>query len=261
MYSIYRITNKLNNKCYIGQSANVEQRWKEHLDNLTYPYKRFAFQNALIKYGVDNFIWEVIENFLTLEEVNNAEECYIYHFNTLVPNGYNLLPGGNNRACHESTKKKISEKLKVVGSFVGKKGSDHPNYGTKLSEERKLKISIQNSGDNCATKKINSTIAREVYLERLNNNTSVENLVIKFGIANSSIRNILSKRSWKDALSDLPKIQFNNTGPAKFTKGQVLSIRNLYDSKTNTITELCKIFNVTYCCITKVVNRETYKYY
>ncbi len=58
MIGIYKITNKLNNKSYIGQSIHIEQRWQEHL------YKSSGcslLKYALYKYGADNFSFEIIE--------------------------------------------------------------------------------------------------------------------------------------------------------------------------------------------------------
>lgn len=51
MIGIYKITNKINGKCYIGQSKNIEERWRHHrTSKLKYPLY-LAFQ----KYGLENF--------------------------------------------------------------------------------------------------------------------------------------------------------------------------------------------------------------
>ena len=67
---IYKITNLLNNKIYIGQSLNIERRFKEHC------YKgkesRIPLDLAIQKYGKDNFTFEIIENCLK-EELNEKE--------------------------------------------------------------------------------------------------------------------------------------------------------------------------------------------
>lgn len=58
MIGIYKITNKINGKIYIGQSINIERRWKEHIfDNR----KNSLIHLAIIKYGKENFSFEVIE--------------------------------------------------------------------------------------------------------------------------------------------------------------------------------------------------------
>ena len=72
---IYKITNKINGKVYIGQSINIERRWQQE--------KRCAFNennhsyNSLLsrafrKYGIDNFNFEVLEE-LKSEALNDRE--------------------------------------------------------------------------------------------------------------------------------------------------------------------------------------------
>lgn len=51
---------------------------------------------ALNKYGIDNFVWEIVEDCNNLDELNNKEVYWISHYNTMVPNGYNMNKGGNN---------------------------------------------------------------------------------------------------------------------------------------------------------------------
>jgi group I intron endonuclease len=142
MHYIYCITNKLNNKSYVGQTENLEDRWSNHKRDGEKLYKGrvYAFQNALHKYGNDSFTWQVIETHDNIDDANEAEEFFIDYLGTLVPNGYNIKRGGNNHKLSEETKNKISEKLKITGSFVGKKGQLHPNFGKKLTQEHKNKI-------------------------------------------------------------------------------------------------------------------------
>lgn len=210
---LYCITNKNNNKSYVGQTVNVEDRWKNHIydakrmEGKSAAVRKSAFQNAIAKYGEDDFVWQVIDECETIEEANDLEEFYIAYLCTLAPFGYNILPGGNNRRIHESSKKKISETLKKTSSFIGKKGKDHPNFGRKLTKERKEHLSKIRSGDNGPGKKITSKIAREIYLEYLNNdNLTSMDLVRKYGLKKGAILNILSKWCWKDATKDLPDI-------------------------------------------------------
>ena len=54
---IYKVTNKINGKVYIGQSVDIGKRWRQHMTAKDDIY----FHKAIQKYGLDNFIWEVIE--------------------------------------------------------------------------------------------------------------------------------------------------------------------------------------------------------
>ena len=91
MIGIYKWTNKINNKSYIGQSVCIERRYKQHLYDA--PKSRLPFHLALMKYGVENFTFEVLED-CSKSELNDKEKYYIQKYNTLVPNGYNLQKGG-----------------------------------------------------------------------------------------------------------------------------------------------------------------------
>ena len=89
---IYKITNKINNKSYIGQSVHIERRWMEHC----LPSANSLIGNAIKKYGKDNFNFEVLENCF-IEELNDLEEYYIHQYNTITPFGYNVLNYQNGR--------------------------------------------------------------------------------------------------------------------------------------------------------------------
>ena len=93
MKAIYKITNKLNNKIYIGQSNNPQKRWSSHLSharNNEYIGKS-ALYDAIRAYGENNFIFEIIGWF---EDYNEKEKYYIKLYNSKIPNGYNITDGG-----------------------------------------------------------------------------------------------------------------------------------------------------------------------
>lgn len=213
-YHIYCITNKINNKSYIGQSIDAISRWKDHISDAKRKFgktannKKFAIHNAINKYGKENFIWQIIETVDTIDESNEAEEFYISYWNTIAPNGYNLKYGGKNHKLSEETKIKISNTLKRIGTILSNKGVDHPNFGNKLSNERKEYLSKKFSGDNGANKKITAEIAKEIYLKYLNDmSQTCYSLKIEYGLkSDSTISNILTKKSWKEVLKDLPAI-------------------------------------------------------
>ena len=93
MKAIYKITNKINNKCYIGQSNNPMQRWKRHKYHATSSddIGKSAIHDALRKYGIDNFEFSILGWF---EDYNEKEKYYIQYYNSLAPNGYNIVEGG-----------------------------------------------------------------------------------------------------------------------------------------------------------------------
>lgn len=274
-YFIYCLTNKTNYKSYIGQTKNIEKRWKNHLYDafrIKNPHKtydrKYAIHNAIALYGKDNFIWQVIDEFEDIDSVNEAEEFYISYINTFAPSGYNLTTGGGNKILSQSTKDKLRAKLKIVGSFVGKKGKDHPNFGTKRSAADNLKQSIARSGDGSSVKKINSKIAREIYLEYVNNeNIFPIQLGAKYGLKKGAIINILNKKCWKEATKDLPNIVLKERTrgekwiKSKLTEKDVIEIIEKYKSGNNSIKKLAIEYNMSSTgAISNIINNKSWKH-
>lgn len=84
----------INNKSYIGQSINPHRRFGAHLSRARtgdFSPKQELYKDIL-KYGENNFILEILE---WTENYDLKEQEYIIKFNTIYPNGYNILPGGN----------------------------------------------------------------------------------------------------------------------------------------------------------------------
>jgi hypothetical protein len=120
---IYKITNKNNNKVYIGQTIfNIDERFKQHIYAALKRKTKSIIYAAIRKYGPENFTIEEIDGANSMSELNYLETHYIYKFNSLSPNGYNLSSGGGNKRTHPETKKKLSLALK--GRKISQKHKD-----------------------------------------------------------------------------------------------------------------------------------------
>ncbi len=93
MIGIYKIQNKVDNKIYVGQSVNIEDRWRHHLKDAGNDNN--YFHNALHSYGKENFDFQVLEE-CSIEELDSRECYWINYYNCVYPNGYNLTDGGQN---------------------------------------------------------------------------------------------------------------------------------------------------------------------
>ena len=89
--ALYKITNNLNNKVYIGQSLHPDKRWWEHCQRAKTHSDDYPIHLAISKYGESNFTFEVLE---WTEDYDNRERELIKEYNSLSPNGYNLIEGG-----------------------------------------------------------------------------------------------------------------------------------------------------------------------
>lgn len=115
---IYKITNKINNKIYIGQTVNsLEQRFNRHKQDALSGRLNTHFARALRKYGVENFIAEIIDTAQTQEELTQKEYYWIGYYHSFEQ-GYNetndMFKCGGNTYAGKTQKEleAISSKLR-----------------------------------------------------------------------------------------------------------------------------------------------------
>lgn len=132
MYCIYRITNKINGKTYIGQ-----HKYKKLNDK--YMGSGKLITKAKKKYEIENFAKQILEfDIPDVDLANDWEQMYILFERAKGKAEYNIANGGNGKGTvSEETKRKLSEI---------NKGSNHPMYGKHLSDETRKKISEANKG-------------------------------------------------------------------------------------------------------------------
>lgn len=95
-YYIYKATNKINGKSYIGQTIDFDVRKHTHIHRRDkYCDVNSVFHKALDKYGEDEFEWAILMTVPGKEFANTAERAMIKKYNTYKPNGYNLTKGGD----------------------------------------------------------------------------------------------------------------------------------------------------------------------
>ena len=162
MIGIYKITNKLNGKVYIGQSRDIDARWRQHIN----AKDNYAIHNAIKKYGKENFKFEVLLE-CPVDMLDVWERDMIALYDCMSPYGYNLTEGGEGCKCSEETRLKLSNirkgkhfseetKHKISESMKGKKRQPFSaetkkkmsdvRKGIQLSEETRLKMSEAKKG-------------------------------------------------------------------------------------------------------------------
>ena len=137
MNIIYQITNKVNNKFYIGKTTKtIEERFYFH----NHTYDETYLHRALRKYGVDNFTIEIIESQVPDTELDNKERYYI---KTLKPH-YNLTEGGTGGDTSKSPNFIIGMK-KQHANRPPESYASYGMLGKKQTQEQKDAISKRNS--------------------------------------------------------------------------------------------------------------------
>ena len=229
---IYKSTNKITGKIYIGQTTHtLDKRIKGHIKESKIESNR-PFMLSINKYGEDNFTFETIDSANNLDELNDKEVYWINFYNSVSPNGYNVTGGGQGKKMKttkelsriiseglknsekwQETKNNEEYKIKMEKSFIGW------FKGKKFSQEHKEKIWEKN---------------KERILE-FNKNTSKKWIVID---ENNNITRIIGKEDY-----------FNNLG---MDTGVVSRMSQSLNQGNNR-----KRYNGYYCFIDNNESNET----
>ena len=140
IYSIYKATNKINGKCYIGFTSNWEKRWQGHKVSAFKKNSSHPIHKALRKYGPDNFDWQVIYQSLDRVHCLSVMEHHFivqYRSHTRFDdcNGYNQTLGGEGRLGHS-----------YIPSPESNLKRSHTLTGRIMTEEHKQKIGSARQG-------------------------------------------------------------------------------------------------------------------
>ena len=233
MIGIYQFKNIINNKIYIGQSKNIECRYQRHL----YDAKNGAttlLHAAIRKYGIENFTFTILEE-CKIEELNIREIFYIKTFNSLMPNGYNVQTGGQDRKNQpyfhftESDIIVIYDLLKDtelsyvdIGQIYGVSSAmiKHINYGEEYAQDeiqypirseaqskniQKKRVSQKLSGENS----YRATITTEQVYDIINDLTfnlqiSIVDIAKKYSTTIDVVKDINRFKSWKHIVRNVP---------------------------------------------------------
>lgn len=161
---IYKISNTINNKVYIGSTVNLYDRYHNHKSRVKRnAHENYYFQKDVCEYGLDSFVFEVIE-LCEKDNLKQLESRYMDEYKSYNEQfGYNIMIKEDSTFSREkrvSTREKISKSLKEIGHLKGDKnpmkneesrkksianrvakGERNPFYRKSHSEETKVKLS------------------------------------------------------------------------------------------------------------------------
>ena len=155
---IYKIENKINNKVYIGKTLyTIERRWKQHQQNLKREdLKHLKLYNAILKYGIDNFIISEVEQVDDFKNLSKREQYWINYYDSFY-NGYNCSLGGDGLQLYDydliwqlweegKTIKQIAE-LMSCNVFVVRTCLDLHSVSTEERKERSIENVLKTYND------------------------------------------------------------------------------------------------------------------
>lgn len=231
MIGIYKITNTVNNKIYIGQSCDIHRRWLEHLRSgqpEKYAIKserdiNTPLHKGMQKYGVEKFELELVKE-CSREELNELEKYYIDFYKKEGYTLYNLSEGGQDT--------------------VGAKGEYHSQ--AKLTQEQVNTIK---------------------YLLKETDKSYNEILELFPNITSKSIISLINQgKNWVDKNETYPlrKTYFGTKGEKNkkslFTDAQVIEMRKEYVKPSNSVTKLAQKYGVAVSTMGAILQGKSYKY-
>jgi len=178
IYSIYKATNKINGKSYIGFTSNFSHRkYKHKYYSLTKKVNNY-FYNAIRKHGWDNFQWNIIFQSKDANYCKNVMEKYfIDEYRTFVGFsnclGYNTTLGGDGTLGHNPEKTQ-QHKNKISKSLKGRKKTKEHIQSAAIARSKEYKmispngemIVIKNMSEFCRNNKLNQSHMISVFLGR-----------------------------------------------------------------------------------------------
>lgn len=239
---------------YVGITKNLTSRWKRHAwdaksKNLA---KKHAIQHAIAKYGINNFIFKMIEILPDLETANAREKEWIKSLKENNYQLYNETEGGDGtpgRTWNEEQKQQAS---------MRNSGADNPMYGVQLFGEangnygKEMKPHVRDALLKIRRKLTDQQISEIQSLFSTGEFTQTS-LAERFNVSLTQIHRIIKGKSWGDKKHDEILTKKN------MTIEDARTLKELYYTGNYTQKELAKQFNCSVTHINKIINGKKWK--
>lgn len=196
---IYVSVNLYNGKRYIGQTCQrFEDRKTKHKDDAINRDSQLYFHRAIRRSGYDNFIWNILESNIPIEELDDKEVFYINKFKTNdSDNGYNLTVGGNRSSRSVLDVEQVKEIIHILKNTEESMSRISEKYNIGSSS-----ISDINNGNTWFDSSIEYPIRTTIYehkltkddifkiYDKLKSGVSFKDIASHFGCSTTNISNI-----------------------------------------------------------------------
>jgi group I intron endonuclease len=232
-FFVYKITNLLNGKIYIGKTNNIEKRFNEHINNAKAERQGCTkLYKSIRKYGEENFSYpEILAAFEKEQEAYDAEIKFIAKYNS-VKKGLNILAGGSG-----------------AGS-----GFNNPQFGNHLPRESQRKVLRPSKEEllKLLWKKPTTQIAKEIGVS----DKAIDKWAKSYGISKPP-RGFWTSKT-EASTSAFPRGERNAN--SKLTATDILNIRAMYSSRKYGYRKLGTLFNVHRIVIRDIIKKRIWKH-
>lgn len=215
MFCVYKITNLINNKVYIGKTNNFDRRMNDHIycainDDYT---RKYPIHKSILKYGIENFKCSIVEEFELEKDALEREIYYIAFYKSNICRygadfGYNLTDGGEGTSGHKHTEehKKYLSKIHTgkILSEIHKINIGKSIKGLKRSVKSKENYKISKLGSKNPSAKLNEKqvkvikkkFAESKDISKEEMTELVKEISDKYEVAPRTIRDIKNNKTW-----------------------------------------------------------------
>lgn len=270
---IYLIKNTINDKMYVGQSINTEERFKSHCKG---NYDNSLIDAAIQKYGKENFYYIILEE--QIVDYNEKEKYYIQALNTQTPFGYNIMCGGENPPIfygenHPNAKisdqdvYNLKQDLKNTNLSLlqlGKKYNVSKRQVLRINQGLSRKTigedyPIRKKPNSCL--KLTQSDVDEI-LELLQFSYEFNGTIAKrFNVEVHLISDINQGLAYRQENIEYPIRDWKSCGVVQFTYEQVTEIIELLKNSSLSMRKIAKLYNCKSSAIISQINQGSAKKY
>ena len=256
---IYIIKNDINDKVYIGQSINAEERFVQHCKPSS-AKDGSLIAKAIQKYGKEHFWMEILEK--QIKNYNEREIYWIETYNSLTPNGYNIQKGGENPPVlygieHGNSSIKDSEILLMLKNDLKNTKLSYSELAKKYNTNKKTVLRI-NHGISYSELSESYPLRKEPNLSGKLIEEQVDEIIDilkysyrqygdiskQYGVGIKAIQEINLGTAHKRMDLSYPIRKYKNSGQPALTYEEVTEVINLLKNTTISKREIAKMFGL-----------------
>lgn len=269
---IYLITNMINGKMYVGQSIHPQKRFQEHCNNHTHS----IIHKAIQKYGKENFKLTILEK--NVVNYNEREKYWISFYNCIVPNGYNITPGGENppvlRGVNNPNSNLTSQKVLEIKKDLQKTSLSYNQLAQKYNTNKRTILRINNgisyyekdesypirSNPN-SSYKLSDEQVEEINEILRYTYTQYSEIAKRFNVSESLIQQINLGTARRIPDHSYPVRKYKNSGKVVVTYNQVSEIHELLKNTDLSMRQIGKLYSVDHKSIILINSGKSKRYY